>query len=606
MTFSSAKKLFLHALHAVPVAMAFVPMFFHAPSAEAAKLTFRMEQYGVVPGADSLSVRIDRAMRDIQAMLKKGDTAVLKFKRGTYCFRPEESVMHDFYISNHDQVVHHPTALCIAEWEGITIDGSGSRFLCTGRMLPVAITESRNVALRNLSIDFDTPHISQVEVTANDASGIRFRPLEGVNWRINDDRRFEAYGQGWSSTYSTGIAFDGTQRYIVPQTSDLWIDMASCSDAGNGEVLAPNWKDGRLKPGTRVALRSYHRPAPAVVVNESEGVDFSKVTVYYAEGMGIVAQRSADIHLNAFNVVPDREKGRYFSTQADATHFVQCRGEILVENSIYDGMMDDAINVHGVYLRVRERKDDHTLLLRFEHSQAYGYNWGNAGDTVAFVRSATMDELPQRNVIYSIRRCSPTDFEVQFQEALPAAVDTLEGYGVENLTWTPSVTFRHCIVRNNRARGALFSSPRRTVCENNLFDHTSGTAILLCGDCNGWYESGAVRNLVIRRNRFVNALTNLFQFTNAVISIYPEIPRLDAATTCFHGGTPDAIRIEDNLFETFDTPLIYAKSTDGMIIRGNKVKRNHDFESFHPNQQQLLLEHCRNVTFNEDSFIEKK
>ena len=55
-------------------------------------------------------------------------------------------------------------------------------------------------------------------------------------------------------------------------------------------------------------------------------------------------------------------------------------------------------------------------------------------------------------------------------------------------------------VRNNRARGALFSTPRRTVVEDNLFDHTSGTAILLCGDCNGWYETGACRDVLIRRN----------------------------------------------------------------------------------------------------------
>ena len=30
------------------------------------------------------------------------------------------------------------------------------------------------------------------------------------------------------------------------------------------------------------------------------------------------------------------------------------------------------------------------------------------------------------------------------------------------------------------------------------FDHTSGTAILLCGDCNGWYETGACREVIIR------------------------------------------------------------------------------------------------------------
>lgn len=108
-----------------------------------------------------------------------------------------------------------------------------------------------------------------------------------------------------------------------------------------------------------------------------------------------------------------------------------------------------------------------------------------------------------------------------------------ESFGIENLTWTPEVYFADNTIRNNRARGSLFSTPKKTVVENNLFDHTSGTAILLCGDCNGWYETGACRDVVIRKNRFINSLTNMFQFTNAVISIYPEIPDLDHQVAYF-------------------------------------------------------------------------
>ena len=104
-----------------------------------------------------------------------------------------------------------------------------------------------------------------------------------MKWRINADGRFEAYGPGWNLTYNTGIAFDGEHRYIVPQTSDLWIDMNACRTTADGEVWAPNWKNERLKPGTRVALRSYHRPAPAFAVNETEGLDIRNVTVVRME-----------------------------------------------------------------------------------------------------------------------------------------------------------------------------------------------------------------------------------------------------------------------------------------------------------------------------------
>jgi len=59
------------------------------------------------------------------------------------------------------------------------------------------------------------------------------------------------------------------------------------------------------------------------------------------------------------------------------------------------------------------------------------------------------------------------------------------------------------------------------------FGIDGNNAILLCGDCNGWYETGACRNVIIRKNRFINALTSLFQFTNAMFSsirILPSLP----------------------------------------------------------------------------------
>ena len=193
------------------------------------------------------------------------------------------------------------------------------------------------------------------------------------------------------------------------------------------------------------------------------------------------------------------------------------------------------------------------------------------------------------------------DFKIKFEHPLPQ--DIANGnYGIENLEWTPEVVFADNVVRNNRARGALFSTPKHTVVENNLFDYTSGTAILLCGDCNGWFETGACRDVVIRGNRFVNALTNMFQFTNAVISIYPEIPNLAAQTKYFHGGEGKGVVIENNTFETFDAPIVYAKSLDGLVFRNNKIIQNKDYEPFHWNTHRFLFDRVINVTIENNDF----
>ena len=170
-----------------------------------------------------------------------------------------------------------------------------------------------------------------------------------------------------------------------------------------------------------------------------------------------------------------------------------------------------------------------------------------------------MELIGARNRITAIKAVDQPDyrgakeFEIRFENTVNPSIHEGSGFGIENLEWTPTVLFSDNLIRNNRARGSLFSTPRQTVVENNVFDHTSGTAILLCGDCNGWFETGACRNVLIRKNKFINSLTNMFQFTNAIISIYPEIPDLASQRKYFHSD----IVIDANEFITFDRPLVY-------------------------------------------------
>lgn len=333
--------------------------------------------------------------------------------------------------------------------------------------------------------------------------------------------------------HNYGIAFEGDTKHLVYNTSDVYCPIKGVKEIAPRRILAPEWKDQRLVPGTVMALRGWYRPTPGIFLSHDVNTTIENVQVHYAEGMGLLAQLCENITLDKFGVCLRGENDpRYFTTQADATHFSGCKGKIVSRNGLYEGMMDDAINVHGTYLKVMKRVDDRTLVGRYMHNQAWGFEWGCIGDEVQFVRSNTMELIGETNRIASIRPydkeqiAGAREFLITFTEPVDAAINEKSGFGIENLTWTPEVLFAGNVIRNNRARGTLFSTPKATVVEDNLFDHTSGAAVLLCGDCNGWYETGACRNVIIRKNRFVNALTNLFQFTNAVISIYPEIPNL--------------------------------------------------------------------------------
>ena len=83
--------------------------------------------------------------------------------------------------------------------------------------------------------------------------------------------------------------------------------------------------------------------------------------------------------------------------------FSGCKGKIVSCNGLYEGMMDDAINVHGTYLKVVKRVDDRTLVGRYMHGQSWGFEWGCPGDEVQFIRSNTMELVGKQNKIISIR-----------------------------------------------------------------------------------------------------------------------------------------------------------------------------------------------------------
>jgi hypothetical protein len=93
----------------------------------------------------------------------------------------------------------------------------------------------------------------------------------------------------------------------------------------------------------------------------------------------------------------------------------------------------------------------------------------------------------------------------------------------------------------------------------------------------------------------VNNLTSRFQFTKAIIVAYPEVPDLAAQTKRYHTN----VRIEDNEFETFDVPLVYAISTDGLSFTGNRVTYNEKFKSW--KKPPFLFKGCENVVIKNNT-----
>lgn len=567
----------------------------------AGEVVIPLAKYGIRPDTgEDMSTRLRKVIEEIRAEYDTTKTLVFCLDSGRYDFFPDSADRKTYYISNHDQPNPKRVGIALENLRHIVLDGQGSELVFHGEMLPLSLVGSEDCGLRNFHIDFEQPHIGQARVVSNDTSRheIVLEMEPWVDYSIEKEHLF-IDGEGWRKMPRSCIAFEPGTRRLVYRTSDVGVPLRGVKADEGRRIRYTEWNNPRLVPGTVLALRDVDRPTPGIFLSHNVNTALKNIQVHYAEGMGLLAQLCENIRLDGFSVcLRGNDDPRYFTTQADATHFSQCRGVIDSRGGLYENMMDDAINVHGTYLKLQERIGDSTLVAAYMHDQSYGFDWGFAGDTVHFLASRTMDLLDGENVIRQIVPDGQASvdgakrFRITFEQPLDEAIRPENSIGLENMTRTPSVVFANNVVRHNRARGSLFSTPRKTLVHDNVFDHTSGTAILLCGDCNGWYETGACRDVEIRGNKFVNALTNMFQFTNAVISIYPEIPDLEHQQTYFHSG----IVIEGNEFETFDQPILYAKSVDGLVFRNNTIHTNRDYPAFHWNKQRFLLERVINST----------
>jgi hypothetical protein len=140
-----------------------------------------------------------------------------------------------------------------------------------------------------------------------------------------------------------------------------------------------------------------------------------------------------------------------------------------------------------------------------------------------------------------------------------------QGDCLENISWEPSLLVRNCRFEGTNTRGLLVTTRGKVVIEDNVFYRTGMQAILIADDAKGWYESGPVRDVLIRGNRFEECGYNSTP-DNYAIAIVPENPELVPGYAVHRN-----IRIEDNYFRVYDYPVLMARSVDGLTFLRNKI-----------------------------------
>jgi hypothetical protein len=507
---------------------------------------------------------------------------------GTYHFYEENSFKKIYYESNTTNTGPKNLSILMKNLQNVHVEGNFAQFIFHGKVQPLTIENCKNIKIRNLFIDFATPTSAEGEIidVKNDHFVLKIDTTQ-YSYTIQNKKIKFYIGKHLNQPYSF-IEFNTKHNIVEPYSGDRGWDNFDVVEDSIG-VLKIFTSNTQILPkkGNWIVIRYGERTHAGVFILNSSDITMQNLNIYQSDGLGILSQNSKNVNFYSCSIVPNTSINRkYFSSHDDGFHFMGCSGLIQMDNCETYGLMDDAVNIHGIYTQITKISKN-KIKAQFMHPQSTGLEWGRVGETVAFVDHKSMVTL-STGIIKKYKKLNVNEFEITFETDVPSSLT--KGMVIENLTCYPDVMIRNSRFRSGRARGLLLSTQGKILIESNIFE-TSGSAILIAGDANNWFESGPVNNVLIKNNIFrYSCLTSLYQYCEAVISIYPEIPELEPDYP-YHTN----IRIEKNNFFLFDYPILFAKSVNGIYFINNTLYRSNDFQPFHYNKFGVKLIGCKNA-----------
>lgn len=538
------------------------------------------------------------ALRALMERLQNGDT--LRLEHARYDFRPEGAFQADYAISN-NTAGRKPIAFPIIGKKNIIIEGNGAHLVFHGRIMPFCVDCSENVRIENLSIDYHSPFYAQADIIeADDRHTIlQFDQREFFCRVQNGHFCFYSPEDGWEDEVEKCLVMEFARDRAEPSAflppyfpytgpkkdhgflRSMFHDV-NLQDLGNGRIGMYGALGFAHTVGNCWLCTHGTREFPGIFLTDSRSVCVRGVQLYHTASMGVVGQFCEDILLDNVIAQPRPGSGRMLCVNADATHFVDCRGEIRLQGCKFISMMDDAMNVHGIYMLVLRREGENTLVLGYGHHEQTGVLPYRVGDTIEILDTESM-QTRLRAQICAMRRLSAQEIALTLDRPVPQpGVRDV----VENMSAKPAVTALDCECGANRPRGFLLSSSGRTLIERCRF-HNMNCGIQIGGELKDWFESGATRDITVRNCDF----TNSAYAGGSAIQIQPHLYKADMDHP-FHGR----IAIENNLFCQQDRRILHAELVSQLIFRGNTFRADPSLPAHgRTGENGLVIKHCAQV-----------
>lgn len=525
----------------------------------------------------------------------------LVFEDAVYPFYPEKACDRYVAVSNNDNGQKR-IAFLLDGKDDVVIEGNGALFLFHGGMVPFFIKDSDDVSLSGFSIDYDYPFTLEGKVVESSAEDKSFtlKISDECLYEVRDERLY-IKGYDWELPLGENIVFDAVSEspYHSAEQYEGWNGNGlKAEETGDGLVRLIGFTARKMPPAGSVYVdkgpHGQNRRYPGFIIQGSRNVSLEDICVRRSGAMALIAERSENICCRRFATAVPEESELMIAASADATHFIGCSGDIVLEDCLFESMLDDATNIHSTFMKVDTLLSGNTFFASFGHFQQEGYDFAKVGDTLLFVDRDGLVPVGYGKVT-EMEMCS----ENRYRIATDLDISSYAGkeLAIDNTDYIADVRIRNCTVRKNRARSLLLSTAGDVLVEGCDFASMMA-GIRICGDANYWFESGNTDNIVIKDNVFRN-LGNGGWSPQAVLQVDPVIRASRRSCDRFYH---DRIVFEGNTTYSSESQLIYALSVKDLSIDGNVFIDNPEHGQRFPGLAVVDVQYCGRVNMAGNDF----
>ncbi|HEY4195559.1 MAG TPA: hypothetical protein VGM63_08485, partial [Mucilaginibacter sp.] len=354
--------------------------------------TFKRANRLIFSAGDKLRIVAPGAFHQSLVVMAGGNKAspvIISFAPGRYDFYPDSAYKTRFNISNTNDrpLALKAIAVCFANSKYVRLNALGAKLVLRGKMIEACVDRSENIGIHGISFDYKRPTVSELKVVNVGADYADLKVHQDSKYSIKDSV-LTWEGEGWR--HQPGWYW----QIFDPKTGDLSrldMDLGQVRFAKKGRTLRVFFaQNPGFKMGLIYQTRDVTRDCAGIFMQRSKNVSLKNIHIYFMHGMGVVSQFCENISIDSLSVKPEEKSGRTCAAWADILHFSGCRGMIDINHCFLSAANDDAINVHGTYLRIIENLSPNQIKVRFMHDQTYGFDAFKAGDSIDFIHSTSL------------------------------------------------------------------------------------------------------------------------------------------------------------------------------------------------------------------------